>query len=57
MAWYPTQQRYQKANVKQCGLSLNRKTDADLIEWLDKQPNRAAYLKRIIREDMERNAQ
>ncbi len=54
MTWYPTQQRYQKANVKQCGLSLNRNTDADIIEWLEKQPNRAAYLKKIIREDMER---
>ncbi len=48
--------RYRKDNVKPVGFNLNKNTDADLIEWLDQQPNRAAYLKRIIREDMERNA-
>lgn len=48
--------RYRKDNVKPVGFNLNKNTDADLVEWLEQQPNRAAYLKRIIREDMERNA-
>jgi len=48
--------RYRKDNVKPVGFNLNKNTDADLIEWLEQQPNRAAYLKRLIREDMERNA-
>ncbi len=48
--------RYRKDNVKPVGFNLNRNTDADVIEWLEQQPNRAAYLKRLIREDMERNA-
>ncbi len=47
--------RYRKDNVKPVGFNLNKNTDADLIEWLESQPNRAAYLKRLIREDMERN--
>ena len=47
--------RYRKDNVKPDGFNLNKNTDADLIEWLESQPNRAAYLKRLIREDMTRN--
>ena len=47
--------RYRKDNVKPVGFNLNKNTDADLIEWLESQPNRAAYLKRLIREDMARN--
>lgn len=29
-------------------------TDADLLAWLDGQPNVQGYIKRLIREDMER---
>ena len=47
--------RYRKDNVKPVGFNLNKNTDADLIEWLESQRNRAAYLKRLIREDMTRN--
>lgn len=28
--------------------------DAELLEWLRSQPNQAGYVKRLIREDMER---
>ena len=47
--------RYRKTTTKTMGLTLNKNTDADVIEWLERQPNRAAYLKRIIREDIARN--
>ncbi|WP_072500610.1 hypothetical protein [Olsenella phocaeensis] len=30
--------------------------DADLWEWLCAQPNKAGYIKRLIREDMERRS-
>lgn len=29
--------------------------DKDVLEWLDAQPNKAGYIKRLIREDMKRN--
>lgn len=29
--------------------------EADVLAWLDAQPNKAGYIKRLIREDMERN--
>lgn len=31
--------RYQKDHVKQISLKLNRKTDADIIDWLNQQGN------------------
>ena len=30
--------------------------DADILAHLDEQPNKAGYIKRLIREDMERSA-
>lgn len=41
-------------NTKIITLRLNNKTDADVIEWLEKQDNKAGYIKRLIREDMAR---
>ena len=47
---------YQKANLERHSLNLNRNTEADLIEHIRtrKEPF-AAYVKRLIREDMERS--
>lgn len=30
--------------------------DADLLEWLNNQPQKGAYIKALIRKDMERNS-
>ena len=38
------------------GLKLNRNTDAELIKQLESQTNIQEYLKRLIREDMEKTA-
>ena len=35
-------------------LKLNRNTDADIIAYLEKQPNFQGYLKQLIRDDMKR---
>ncbi len=45
---------YAKEKLQQVRLSLNKGTDADLISWLEKQPNKQGYIKRLIREDIER---
>ena len=44
--------KYDAANTKSYLLKLNRKTDADIIAHLDQQPNKLAYLKKLIRDDM-----
>lgn len=45
--------RYEKANVKALNLKFFP-PDYDLYEWLGKQDAKATYIKRLIREDMER---
>lgn len=39
-------------NCKQCGFTLNKNTDADVIAHLESQPNKRAYLLGLIRDDM-----
>lgn len=45
--------RYAKTNMKQVKLTLNRNTDADILERLEACPNIAGYLKELVRADME----
>ena len=48
------QLKYQKTGMKQYGFRFVKTTDADIIERLDAQENKLGYIKRLIREDMER---
>lgn len=43
--------KYDKANVKQVKLSLNKKTDADVIAILESKDNVQGYIKNLIRND------
>ena len=43
--------KYNQANVKQIKLSLNKKTDADIIEILDRCDNVQGYIEDLIRKD------
>ncbi len=44
--------KYDKANTKSVQLKLNLKTDADIIEKLDQVPSKMGYIKKLIREDI-----
>ena len=44
--------RYNKENTVQISLKLNRSTDADLIESLNRIANKQGYIKELIRKDM-----
>lgn len=46
--------RYHKKALKTVNLRLNRFTEADLIEQIEKQENANGYIKRLIREDIKR---
>lgn len=48
-------QQYIKENIRQIRLTLNQKTEQDLIDWMDSQSNKQGYLKKLIRADMEKN--
>ena len=45
---------YEKENLRQIRLKINRKTEPELLEWIEKQDNIQGYIKQLIRENMER---
>ena len=47
--------KYDAANTKQIHIKLNTTTDADIIAQLERQESIQGYIKRLIREDMEKN--
>lgn len=49
------QENYRKKSVKQAAVRFYP-AEADIWNWLQSQDNRAGYIKRLIREDMERNS-
>ena len=48
-------EKYIRENVQKIALNLNRRTESDLIEWLNAKTNRNGYIKGLIREDIERH--
>ena len=50
---YGPQKRYEAANIKRVPLNLNRKTDADIIEYL-KDKNAQGTIKAALREMMKK---
>ena len=46
--------KYEKDNLRQIRLKINRKTEPELLEWIEKQDNIQGYIKRLILEDMDR---
>ena len=46
------QARYDAKNTVRIPLKLNRKTDADIIALLEKQPNKQGFIKKILRKEL-----
>ena len=42
--------RYKDKNIRQINIDFNKVTDADILNWLDKQPNRSKAVKDALRE-------
>ena len=49
--------RYDRENVQRITIKLNRKTDADIIEWYANQPNKQMAVREAIRAEIERSTQ
>ena len=45
--------RYEKENLRQIRLKINRKTEPELLEWIEKKDNIQGYIKRLIQQDMD----
>lgn len=48
------QERYDKGNTTRVSLKLNKKYDADILEYLDKSGNKQGTIKAALREKMAR---
>ncbi len=48
------QERYNKAHTKSIHIRLMKNTEQDIIQKLDGVPNKAGYIKQLIRADMQR---
>lgn len=46
--------KYNKENVQQFKIALNKNTDQDIINHLNTKSNKQGYVKTLIREDIER---
>lgn len=47
--------KYNKANTVGFYIRFNRKTDSDILRWLELVGNKQGYIKRLIRMDIEAN--
>lgn len=47
--------RYQDKAIRRFTVKVNRFTEADILDRLEQQDSFQGYVKRLIREDMERN--
>jgi hypothetical protein len=48
-------EKYDSKNTVQIKLKLNLKTDKDILETLKRSGNKQGYIKRLIREDLQKN--
>lgn len=44
--------KYAQTHEKQIKFSLHKERDADILDHLDRQPNKAGYFKQLIRDDI-----
>ena len=48
---------YEKENLRQIRLKINRKTEPELLAWIEKQENIQGYIKQLIRREMPKMAE
>ena len=54
---YAANSKYIKEHMKPYTLRLSLVTEQDLIDLLESQPNKAGYIKELMRQDLERKKQ
>lgn len=50
----PAKAAWDRTNTTQLKLKLNNKTDADILDWLEKQDSKQGAIKKLIRETISR---
>ena len=49
------QDRWNRKNTRSIAIRFMLSTEKDLLDKLDKVPNKAGYIKQLIREDIDKN--
>lgn len=53
---YPSKARYDAKNVVKVTVGFNRATEPELVERMEREENKAGYLKGLVRDDVAREA-
>lgn len=54
MPYYPSNAKYERENLLRVMVKFNRKTEAPLVERMEREDNKAGYIKRLVKEDIRR---
>ena len=59
MTYYPSSAKYEREKLLRVMVKFHREKEADLVARMEEQENRAGYIKRLVKEDIQRegNAQ
>ena len=55
MVYYPANKRYEKKNIVKVTVGFNKSTEPKLAAKIEAENNKAGYLKRLVKEDVERS--
>lgn len=51
---YPSKRRYDQLNLIRVCVAFNRKTDKEMAEFMEGIEGKPAYLRKLVREDLDR---
>lgn len=54
MVTYPSKKRYDAKNIVKVTVGFNRNTEPELVERIEAEEERVAFLKQLVREQIER---
>ena len=54
MPYYPSSKKYEDENILGVRVKFNRRTEPELVERVEREPKKATYLKRLVKEDIAR---
>uniref|UniRef100_A0A7C9NVY2 Uncharacterized protein n=1 Tax=Muribaculaceae bacterium Z82 TaxID=2304548 RepID=A0A7C9NVY2_9BACT len=54
MVTYPSKKRYDAKNIVKVTVGFNRNTEPELVERIEREPSKVAFIKKLVREEVER---
>ena len=55
--YYPANKRYEQNTLLKVTVAFNRNTEPELVERMEQQESKAGYLKRLVKEDIDRDGE